>query len=583
MLAMASEHPGMFLLSLLVLCCQQQAYSFVLFPASSVANYTPACGAALSSDITSCGAVVAAFDPSQTYKQATLESFCTPECSVALVRWEQDVSSACDGITYVDDTGAVLPVSAVPSLISYNFNQTCLVSGSDYCNVVLGDLTASLTDSSTDAVVCNDCYLMTLYNEALYEYGDGPLARSESLFQSYTSRCSYTGYMLPPTSGDTCRSISLSQGIGTSWLLTDNNLPAYCADFPTGGTLCLVNTCELQSYNPNIDSGCYSFNRTIGYEICVNKPGRKYAAPTTTVGQATTFSTPAPVPTDVALNTTQHCGKYYLVASGDDCGDGAQLQYNISGISDCFAASVFWEFNITSLATWNPSITNITADNCSFDSSYRYCVMQSRPSNAEDAITTTIIPDPSETPTPTAVSTSTSTLTSPSSDSTSITTVSSSPSSTITTESAVPTPSPTQANSIARNCNKFAQATSGSYCYAFASDNNITPADLYNWNSVLGANSANCATAFQANVWYCVGVEVPAPTQADSIPGNCDVYAKANAGDYCYAFAKENGISTEELYNWNQVLGEKGADCATAFQAGVYYCVGVNGDVSTGS
>lgn len=46
-------------------------------------------------------------------------------------------------------------------------------------------------------------------------------------------------------SGDDCHSVSLSQGIGTAWLLMDNNLPAWCESFPTGGTLCLVNKCDV--------------------------------------------------------------------------------------------------------------------------------------------------------------------------------------------------------------------------------------------------------------------------------------------------------------------------------------------------
>lgn len=135
-------------------------------------------------------------------------------------------------------------------------------------------------------------------------------------------------------------------------MLIDNDLPAYCADFPADGTLCLINTCEvytvqsgdtcdsvaaaynltvvqLQAYNPNIDSGCYNFNRTIGYQICVNEPGQKYTIPTTTVGAATVFSTAAAVPTDIASNTTQNCGEYYVVAAGDDC-DVITLAFGIS-------------------------------------------------------------------------------------------------------------------------------------------------------------------------------------------------------------------------------------------------------------
>lgn len=51
----------------------------------------------------------------------------------------------------------------------------------------------------------------------------------------------------------------------------------------------------------------------------MNEPGLKYVTPSTTVGSATSFSTPAPVPTNAATNTTQNCGQYYSVAAGDNC------------------------------------------------------------------------------------------------------------------------------------------------------------------------------------------------------------------------------------------------------------------------
>lgn len=115
------------------------------------------------------------------------------------------------------------------------------------------------------------------------------------------------------------------------------------------------------------------------------------------------------------------------------------------------------------------------------------------------------------------------------------------------------------------------------YCYEFATNDNITPDNLYNWNSVLGVNGANCGTALEANVWYCVGVDGPSPIQGNSFPANCDVYAEAVSGDYCSEFATANNITTADLYSWNTVLGRDGANCNTEFQANVYYCVGVNG------
>ena len=53
--------------------------------------------------------------------------------------------------------------------------------------------------------------------------------------------------------------------------------------------------------------------------ICVGKPGRQYTTATTSLPVATSFSTAAVVPTDIASNTTHNCGLYYEVQPGDYC------------------------------------------------------------------------------------------------------------------------------------------------------------------------------------------------------------------------------------------------------------------------
>jgi hypothetical protein len=116
------------------------------------------------------------------------------------------------------------------------------------------------------------------------------------------------------------------------WLLIDNNLQAYCANFSQNGTLCINNQCsvytvvqgdtcdsvaaannitivQLQYYNPWIDTGCYNFNSTIGTQICLNEPGQKYQAPNVTIGSPTVASTAVSVPTNIATNTTTICGQ----------------------------------------------------------------------------------------------------------------------------------------------------------------------------------------------------------------------------------------------------------------------------------
>ena len=115
-----------------------------------------------------------------------------------------------------------------------------------------------------------------------------------------------TGSTYSIKTGDTCNSVALSQGTATWYLLLDNSLPAYCADFPTTGSLCEwallkyhvacaladfvqginhpcksytvkngdtctsvassnnVTTTQLLTYNPWIDVGCWNFNNTVG-------------------------------------------------------------------------------------------------------------------------------------------------------------------------------------------------------------------------------------------------------------------------------------------------------------------------------
>ncbi|OHE97574.1 LysM domain-containing protein [Colletotrichum orchidophilum] len=170
-----------------------------------------------------------------------------------------------------------------------------------------------------------------------------------------------------------------------------------------------------------------------------------------------------------------------------------------------------------------------------------------------------------------------------------------------TQTSAVAAPGPTQTG-ITSSCNKFAEAISGDVCTVFASRNNITPAQLYAWNTVLGANGENCAGSMWAEEYYCVGVvgssssaaatttqattataavsttatqvTAPGPTQT-GIVSSCSKFAKAPTGVVCGDFASSNSISTDQLYAWNTVLGANGANCASSMWANEYYCVGI--------
>lgn len=150
-------------------------------------------------------------------------------------------------------------------------------------------------------------------------------------------------------------------------------------------------------------------------------------------------------------------------------------------------------------------------------------------------------------------------------------------------------PSPTQTG-ITTGCTKYDQPEDGDGCEKFAADHAITPAQLYAWNGVLGLKGENCGTQFFLGYYYCIegpaptstsisssptSSPVPSPTQSGISP-KCNEYAQAEDGDYCYLFAQEHGISTDDLYAWNTVLGTDGANCGTLFWAGYYYCIGVS-------
>jgi hypothetical protein len=142
--------------------------------------------------------------------------------------------------------------------------------------------------------------------------------------------------------GDTCNSIAEAQNIGTGWLLTDNNLQAYCANFPASGTLCLRNTCsthlvqanetcssiagahnitqsQLIAYNPVIASGCFNIAKLLGSSICVSNPGPQYQPPSAISLAPITATAAAPVPSNARDLSNRECGMWYEVSSGDYC------------------------------------------------------------------------------------------------------------------------------------------------------------------------------------------------------------------------------------------------------------------------
>ncbi|KAK0117167.1 hypothetical protein ONS96_013000 [Cadophora gregata f. sp. sojae] len=366
-----------------------------------------------------------------------------------------------------------------------------------------------------------------------------------------------TGDLQAATGSDTCV-VSNATCVPRPCTLKQVVAGDSCKSLSTAYTTSALNvsTSLFLSWNPNIIGLCDSL--TAGQYICSSPPGGAYTllppingtnadsagqvrGGQGPVGVVPTTNSTAAAPTQAGISP--NCTKFAYASTGDTC----------------FGFTQSFGITLADFTKWNPALGYPDGHNCTtqFWAQYDYCVQVSGGSSSSS---TTSKPP-----------TSTSTL-----------------------------PYPTQSGIIS-TCNKFNNAVTGDTCSAFATSNKITTAQLYLWNPVLGPNGENCATKFQANVDYCVGVSSSSPTTTTSRPpatttstktslpyptqsgiiATCNKFKNAVTGDFCSQFATNNGITTAQLYAWNPVLGPNGENCATQFQANVDYCVGVSSSAAT--
>lgn len=596
-------------LSIVAFTIYSIAHGAPLFDNSTIpTNLTVSCSNALLSDV-NCSPSVMGLQYGNYYPETTLQRVCTSDCDAALAKYEADVTTACAGQSWNGYDDYLMPLAIIPDTIRYQYNLTCLMDSGRYCNIVAAQAAAALDPDGKDPVTggkanvttppspCDLCFVESLRFQAGSPYYDGPLLAS--VYSSKTSSCKVSGMPLITTtiptfptttqvstptptcvgktyaisSGDTCYSISKSQQIGTGWLLTDNNLNAYCADFPTSGTLCLINTCktttvkqndtctaiaqannvtvpQLKAWNLVINAGCNNINNLNGSEICINAPGTPYNAPTgSTTLAPITPTTVAPAPTDVADGTNPKCGQYYHVEQGDYC-NLIVIKFGISLDDFIFLNPAI-----------NSNCTNLFAEES-------YCVApvgdintySGRPGYTSAAVTAI---------TGTQVY------------------------SALPTATYVPAPfnnSRNLAEGTRSDCVSYFDGdnyqslqalnitTYNSVCDFVADLYLVTAVDLAFWNPSLGNSSLpNCT--FQAGLSYCArwsgdtrpDQQVPIvelPLRNGTAP-NCTQYYDAVAPDTCQTILDENQLTIAQFFAYNPAVG---SDCANLW-LDYRYCV----------
>ncbi|KAH6978803.1 hypothetical protein EDB82DRAFT_506277 [Fusarium venenatum] len=325
----------------------------------------------------SCPQHISTFPSTDYVSASSLEEACTSACRTSLAEYTASLKSQCseqDVVVWNPNSAEPEHVSVLGTTLFYHFNQKCIKDDQRWCNVWAheqsGDKEESSAEpSSTTARECDNCAIKQMQLQA----GSPDGYDLQPDYKSLTEKCQKTGFPLAttvssnsPTSvstakpqrtcdgdeyiikeSDTCRTVSRSLNVATALLLRDNDLQAFCADFPSeGNRLCIKNKCnvhvvtnddtcasiakaaqisqvQLYTWNPILGEACRNIASSVGDTVCLEPPGDEEYTPlkTSTLESTTSTAEPsaAPVPSDIANGTTKHCAQYYRVVTGDYC------------------------------------------------------------------------------------------------------------------------------------------------------------------------------------------------------------------------------------------------------------------------
>ncbi|PVH71894.1 carbohydrate-binding module family 50 protein [Cadophora sp. DSE1049] len=550
----------------------------MLYDDSLPEDLPSACSAALMADV-ACDFLVPNLRPDFFYPPASLYRICTTGCAAALESWESSVRSAC-GKDVVIPAEFDLPASpiVIPTTRRYIYSFTCLEENNVFCGPV-----AALASFFSDPGGLRPMSRSQVAMRSGSPYFDGPVVASESLYQSMTSSCGITrkpattstidyftsqpepteatcsGATYQIQGGDDCYGISKAQGVGTAWILADNNLAAYCADFPTSGNLCITNTCktvtvaknttcsaiaasagisemQLLAWNPVINPVCSNLDMMNGTTLCIEPPGPKLPPAATTGIPPSTPTTAAPIPANTTEGSDKPCGRWYEVESGDYC-NLVTLKFAIS-LSDFLFLNNGINSNCTNLYAAESYCVQAVGDINTYPGRPGYVSFTIDPGATFTGIPFTMLPDATMTPYPR------------------------------------PSPSAPLASGVRDDCMynfkgdeyQFPADKLGfwkSNCELAATLYNVDFDDFAAWNS-LNTSVTDPACAFEPQPTV---TEAPTPTGTDDGDGKPQPPAPTHSGqpaDY------NASISLDDFYAWNPAVSK---DCTTNFWLGQAYCI----------
>ncbi|KAL2752064.1 carbohydrate-binding module family 50 protein [Sodiomyces alcalophilus JCM 7366] len=600
---------SIFLSSLAIVASPATAWQYISPDALPSDTLSASCIAALVVDI-SCPSQVVSFFVREPVPLDSLEEACTSQCRASLADFEASLKTQCgeDDVVEYDIGADPVHVSVVATDIYYHFNRTCIKDGDRWCNIWAfenspdndsgGGSSAPTATASVD--MCDNCIIKPFQFLAGNPYSNGFALQPD--YSTLTESCSKTDFPLattatedppttpdpePPCSGveytiqaeDTCQSISSANNVATAWMLYDNGLPAFCAGFPAEGEkICIVNQCntytvqaddtcqgiaaaanitmvQLYTWNPILGPACNRMSLSVGDSICLEPHGDEdYTPPTHTPTTPAPEPTAAPVPSNIANGTNEHCAQYYSVQQGDYCNQ-IVIKFSIS-----LADFLFLNQGV------NAECTNLFAEES-------YCVSPVGPINMYPGHPDYVAPTPTLPHTP----------------------FSDLPKATFVPPAItdLPTYLP-RAPGTRNDCLIYVNGTdlqidmswgfSFSACSELVETWDISLAELQNWNPSLNTTSPDCAPSEEYS--YCMAAYkktntyTPAPTTSQSEPEpsttsgdtpadptpselpirdgaaeNCKTYYPVVSGQTCQEVLDDNNLTIAEFYAMNPSIG----------------------------
>ena len=112
---------------------------------------------------------------------------------------------------------------------------------------------------------------------------------------------------------------------------------------------------------------------------------------------------------------------------------------------------------------------------------------------------------------------------------------------------------------ISLPCTNSNQTQPNASCTSITQEEEISPNHLYNLN-VPGKGPSG--DSLSATIGTLAGQVAPSPTQPGISP-SCNKYSQAHEAVQFAQFANASGITADNLYSWNTVLGPTGDSCSS--------------------